>query len=191
MSSEAARAAELLVQLSSQPRLLALAELVRCGKDGASLAELAYRLEMSLPETGDACARLVAAGVATGSGNGFYRARVDTLREVAGALDRTQPIAPLLKEYPQLKSNFTHSRLSTLPPTLSDRYEQIGEMLARYLALDGLCTEDEINRRLAEVTDDVAGVRRMLVETGWLERDRAGTTYGAGRSLPVSQRTAT
>jgi hypothetical protein len=26
----------------------------------------------------------------------------------------------------------------------------------------------------------------MLVETGWLERDRAGTTYGAGRQLPVA-----
>jgi hypothetical protein len=25
----------------------------------------------------------------------------------------------------------------------------------------------------------------MLVETGWLERDRAGTTYGAGRPLPA------
>lgn len=186
MSSEAAHAAELLVQLSSRPRLLALAELVRCGEGGASLAELAYRLEMSLPETGDACARLVAAGLAVGSGNGFYRARADTLREAAGALDRAQPIAPLLKEYPQLKGNFTHGRLTALPPTLSDRYEQIGELLARYLALDGLCTEAEINHRLAEVTDDVPGVRRMLVETLWLERDRAGTTYGAGRSLPVS-----
>ena len=46
------------------------------------------------------------------------------------------------------------------------------------------CDEDEINRRLAAVTDDVAGVRRMLVDTGWLERDRAGTTYGPGRPLP-------
>jgi hypothetical protein len=186
MSVEAARAAELLTQLSSRPRLLALAELIRCGKDSASLAELAYRLEMSLPETGDACARLVAAGVATGSGNGFYRARVDTLREVAGALDRAQPIAPLLREYPQLKANFTHGRLTALPPTLSDRYEMIGELLARFLSLDGLFAEDEINRRLAEVTDDVAGARRMLVETGWLERDRAGTTYGTGRRIPTA-----
>ena len=54
----------------------------------------------------------------------------------------------------------------------------------RFLALDGLCDEDEINRRLSAVTDDVAGVRRMLVDTGWLERDRAGTTYGPGRPLP-------
>jgi hypothetical protein len=186
MSVEAARAAEILAQLSSPARLLALAELVRCGKDGASLAELSYRLEMSLPETGDACARLVAIGVATGSGNGFYRARVDSLREAAGALDRSQPIASLLAGYPQLRGNFAHGRLTELPPTLSDRYEMIGELLARYLALDGLYAEDEINRRLSTVTDDVAGVRRMLVETGWLERDRAGSTYGAGRQVPSS-----
>jgi len=38
------------------------------------------------------------------------------------------------------------------------------------------------------VTDDVAGARRMLVETGWLERDRAGTTYGLGRQLPTDEK---
>ena len=184
MSLEAARAAEILTQLSGRTRLLALAELVRCGKDGASLAELAYRLELPLPETGDACARLVALGVATGSGNGFYRARIEQLRDAAGAVDRLQPISGLLGGYPKLRGNFSHGRLTSLPPTLSDRYEQMAELLARFLALDGLYDEDDINRRLAAVTEDVAGVRRMLVDTGWLERDRAGTTYGPGRALP-------
>jgi hypothetical protein len=94
-----------------------------------------------------------------------------------------QPIAPLLATYPQLRGNFSHGRLVSLPPTLSDRYQQLGELLARFLALDGLYDEDQINHRLAAVTDEVASVRRMLVDTGWLERDRAGTTYGAGRPL--------
>jgi hypothetical protein len=183
MSVEAARAAEILAQLSSPTRLLALAELVRCGPGGASLAELAYRLDRPLPETGDACARLVAIGVAIGSGNGFYRARLDELRESAEAVDRLQPIAVLLADYPKLRGNFKHGRLISLPPTLSDRYPMIGELLARFLALDGLYDEDEINGRLAVVADDVAGARRMLVDTGWLERDRAGTTYGPGRQL--------
>ena len=99
-----------------------------------------------------------------------------------------QPIAPLLGDYPHLEGFFAHGRLTALPPTLSDRYQQIGEMLARFLALDGLYGEDEINRLLSAVTDDVAGVRRMLVETGWLERDRAGTTYGPARPLPQPAR---
>ena len=189
MSVEAARAAEVLAQLSVPVRLLALAELVRRGKEGASLGELSYAMELPLPEVGDACARLVGLGLATGTGNGFYRARPDGLRDAAAAVDRLQPITPLLADYPQLRGNFSHGRLTGLPPTLSDRYELIGELIARYLALDGLYAEDEINRRLATITDEVAGTRRMLVDTGWLERDRAGRTYGPGRPLPQPVRT--
>lgn len=185
MSLEAARAADVLAALSSTTRLSALAELTRRGREGATIAELAYALDASVPQTGDACARLVALGLATGSGNGVYRARPEGLREAAAAVDRLQPIAPLLAEYPQLRCYFAHGRLSSMPPTMSERYTQLGELLARFLDLDGLFTEDEINKRLADVTDDVAGLRRMMVDTGWLERDRAGTTYGAGRPVPV------
>ncbi len=184
MSSEAARAAEILAQLSAPPRLLAFAELVRRGRDGATVTDLAAAVDLPLPKAGDACARLVALGLATGSGNGPYRARPEALREAAAAVDRLQPIDPLLAGYPELRGNFAHGRLVALPPTLSDRYHLIGELIARFLDLDGLYEEPEINRRLAAVTDDVAGVRRMLVDTGWLERDRAGTTYGPGRTPP-------
>ncbi|HEX5199016.1 DUF2087 domain-containing protein [Paractinoplanes rhizophilus] len=184
-SADAARAAEILAQLSAPQRLAAFAELVKRGKEGATLAELAYALDVPVQQAGEACARLTGAGLATGTGNGVYRADLDAVRQAVRAVDRMQPITPLLAEYPNLKGFFAHGRLTALPPTLSDRYQQIGELFARFLALDGLHTEDEINRRLTAVTDDVAGVRRMLVETGWLERDRAGTTYGPGR--PLSQ----
>jgi len=184
MSVEAARAAEVLAQLSDQTRLRAMAELVHRGGEGATLAELTFILDLPLAKVGDACARLVGLGLATGTGNGVYRARPEGLREAADAVDRLQPITALLAGYPQLRGNFSHGRLTSLPPTLSDRYELIGELLARFLALDGLYAEDEINRRLAAVTDEVAGTRRMLIDTGWLERDRAGTTYGPGRPLP-------
>jgi hypothetical protein len=124
--------------------------------------------------------------VATGTGNGVYRARLDGVRENADALVRTQPVASLLGDYPQLRAYFAYGRLRELPPAQSDRYALIGEMLARYLYYGGLAPgdlldESEINARLAAVTDDVAGVRRMLVDEGWLGRDRAGTTYGLGR----------
>jgi hypothetical protein len=184
MSRHAARAADVLAQLSSQTRLLTFAELVRRGTDGATLAELTHALDLPRPKVGDACARLVGLGVATGSGDGVYRARPEGLREAAAAVDALQPIAALLAGYPQLRGYFSHGRLTGLPPTLSDRYPLLAELLTRFLALDGLVDEDDINRRLAAVTDDVAAVRRMLVDTGWLERDRAGTTYGAARPLP-------
>ncbi|WP_041832058.1 DUF2087 domain-containing protein [Actinoplanes sp. N902-109] len=184
MSAEAARAAEILAQLAVPARLAAFAELVRRGTEGGTLAELAYVLERSKPEVGDACARLVAAGIVTGTGDGVYRAHPGLLRDAAGAVDRLQPVTALLDDYPQLRGFFSHGRVTALPPTLSDRYPMMGELLARYLDLDGLCDEDTVNRRLARITDDVAGARRLLVESGWLERDRAGTTYGPGRPLP-------
>ncbi len=168
-----------------------LAELVRHGRNGVTLGELSAALDLPLPKAGDACARLVALGLAAGAGAGTYRARLDGLRDAAAAVDRLQPIDHLLADYPQLHDNFAHGRLVSLPPTLSDRYHLIGELIARFLDLDGLHDEHDINRRLAAITDDVAGVRRMLVDTGWLERDRAGTTYGPGRPLPdrISTRT--
>ena len=181
MSAEAARAAELLTQLSNPARLRAFAGLVARGKEGFSVTEMSFLLDMTKPEAGEALGRLAALGLASGTGDGYYRAKPEVLREAAQALVGTLPIAPLLKEYPQLKSFFAHGRLTSLPPTLSERYEQIAELLARFLAVRGVLTEDEVNKRLAVVTDDVAAVRRMLVETGWLERDRAGTSYGSAR----------
>jgi DNA-binding IclR family transcriptional regulator len=188
MSAEAANAAEILSQLAVPARLAAFAELVRRGRDGATIAELAYHLDVPVQQAGEALARLTGSGLASGSGDGVYRARPEVLREAAAAVDRLQPITPLLADYPQLRGNFAHGRLTGLPPTLSERYQLVGELLARFLALDDLVDEDDINRRLSAVTDDVAGVRRMLVETGWLERDRAGTTYGLGRPLPQPSR---
>ncbi|GAA2639212.1 DUF2087 domain-containing protein [Paractinoplanes durhamensis] len=183
MSAEAARASEFLSQLAVPARLAAFAELARRGQEGATLAELAYTLDVPIQEAGELLARLVGAGLATGTGNGVYRTNAAILRDAATALDRAQPIARYLADYPQLRGNFAHGRLSTLPPTMSERYLQVGELFARFLALDGLYSEAEINTRLSAVTDDVAGVRRMLVETGWLERDRAGTTYGPARPV--------
>lgn len=184
MSREAAHAAEILAQLAAPARLRVLAELARHGRDGATPAELAGSLGLPLPAIGDACARLVALGLAFGAGEGTYRARLDGLRDAAAAVDRLQPIDSLLADYPQLRGNFAHGRLTSLPPTLGERSPLIGELFARFLDLDGLHDEHDINRRLAAVTDDVAGVRRMLVDTGWLHRDRAGTAYGLGRPLP-------
>jgi len=187
MSVEAARAAEVLAALSSPTRLRVLGELARRGQEGGTLAELSYVLELSVPETGTACARLASLGLATGTGDGVYRARIGELRDAAAAVDRMQPVTPLLADYPQLRGYFAHGRLTSLPPTLSERYDMLGELLSRFLALDGLYAETEINGRLAEITDDVAGVRRMLVETGWLERDRAGAVYGPGRRPVLGQ----
>jgi hypothetical protein len=185
VSAAAARAAQVLTHLSHPDRLAVLASLSRRGPDGATITAMASELDMPVTRVGDAVSRLRGIGLATGTGNGVYRVRLDGLREAAYDIEKEQPISRLLVAYPELKPNFVHGRVKELPPTMSDRSELMGELLARFLDLDGLYEEAEINRRLSAVTDDVAGARRMLVETGWLERDRAGTTYGLGRQLPA------
>ncbi|GAA4972785.1 hypothetical protein GCM10025331_78320 [Actinoplanes utahensis] len=172
--------------LSHPLRVRAFAELARHGKDGVTIFEMSLHLDLPRPEVAELLGRLVGAGVATGTGNGTYRVRDGVLREAAQALGRVQPIAALLKGYPRLEPYFAHGRLTGLPPTMSDRSRQMAELFARFLAVEGILTEDEVNRRLAVVADDVAAVRRMLVETGWLERDRAGTSYGSARLLPAA-----
>jgi uncharacterized protein DUF2087 len=171
------RAAEVLSQLSNPTRLCLLGELVRRGDDGATLADLAAALELPVMKVGDACSKLLALDVATRNGAGRYVARLAGLRDISAALDELQPITALLGEYPRLRGTFSHGRLVAMPVLYGDLYWQLAEVLARFVALDGPVNEAEINRRLSGVGDDVALLRRMLVETGWFIRDRAGTTY--------------
>jgi len=175
-----ARAADLLSLMSDETRLLILAELVRRGRTGATLPELSQALGLPLPKVGDACARMTGMEIAIRV-DGRYAARLHSLQEASRDLDTLQPISQLLAEYPKLKSIFSHGRLVAMPVLYGDVYWQLAEMLARFVALADLADEPEINRRLSGVTDDVALLRRMLVDTGWLERDKAGTTYGPSR----------
>jgi hypothetical protein len=170
-------AAELLSQLANPTRLMVLAELVRHGDGGATLAELATAMDLPVAKLGDACSRLLSAQAAERSSDGRYSARLAGLREASQALDDLQPIGVLLTDYPKLRSAFSHGRLISIPVLYGEGYWQLAEVLARFVALDGPVDEPEVNRRLAGVTDDVAKIRRMLVDTGWLERDKAGTTY--------------
>jgi hypothetical protein len=187
VSAAASHAASILTHLSHPDRLAVLAELSRRGSAGGTIAAVAASLDLPVTRVGDACSRLRGIGVVSGTGNGIYRARLEGLREAAADVEKAQPISRLLVAYPELKPHFAYGRIKELPPTLSDRSDLMGELLARFLDLDGLYEEAEINRRLSLVTDDVAGARRLLVETGWLERDRAGTTYGLGRQLPSAE----
>jgi DNA-binding IclR family transcriptional regulator len=180
------RAAELLSHLADENRLLILATLTRHAADGATLTEIGEELGLPLAKVGDACARLVALGVAHREGNRFH-ARLAGFREAAGDLDALHPISALLSAYPKLRGSFSHGRLVSMP-ALGDGYAQLAEMLARFVDLPGEVDEAEVNRRLRDVSDDVAKLRRMLVDLGWLVRDRAGRTYRAGTPESVVPR---
>ena len=54
-------------------------------------------------------------------------------------------------------------------------------MASRILVDDERLTEREINERLAAIVDDVAAIRRYLVDEGLIERTRSGTEYALAR----------
>jgi hypothetical protein len=170
-----ARAAELLALMGDRTRLLMLAEVARRGDDGASIGDVAEAVGVPLRAAGDACARLVGLGVMARV-DGRFVARLDGLRDAANDLDDGHPITPLLDDYPKLKGIFSHGRIVQMP-VLGVHGADLAALMGRLCALDGPVDEPEINRRLSSVSEDVALLRRLMVDQGVLIRDRAGTTY--------------
>jgi DNA-binding transcriptional ArsR family regulator len=188
-----ARAAELLSQLSHPLRLSIVAELVRRAGDGRRpllVAEIAAAVDVPIRDAANAVSRLQSLGLierveVEGVGQA-YTARLPTLRDAAVDLDAENPVTELLADAPRLRGVFTHGRLVTLPD-MSVHGRDLAVMLGRLIDFDGFVDEAEINRRLASVSDDVAQLRRLMVDEGVLLRDRAGTTYEmAPRSIWAS-----
>ena len=179
------QAAEILSTLAEPSRLGVLAELARRGSDGASLGELATALGLPAKVVGASVARLVAVGVAVRVGNS-YCAQLAEMRDVVSRLDAMNPISDLLEEYPRLKGVFSHGRLVSTPE-LSVHGHDLAVLVGQLVGLDGAADETEINRRLSVVSDDVALLRRLLVDEGVWRRDAAGTTYrpAAAAGLPA------
>jgi DNA-binding Lrp family transcriptional regulator len=170
------RAAELLSMLADRTRLRVLAELSRCGQSGATMPALAEALDIPLDKVRQSVARLVGLEVVERVGQNIFVVRLSGLRAAAAALDDLSPVTALLEEYPRLRGCFSHGRLVAMP---SDTHgADFAEFLGRLVAVEGVVDEAEINRRLA-VVGDPAALRRLMVDTGVLVRDSAGTAYTA------------
>ena len=173
-----ARAAELLSQLSHPLRLSIVGELTRRAADGQrplAIAEIAAALDAPIRKVADAVSRLHGVGLLERIDQ-TYAVRLAALREAADNLDAENPLTGLLADAPRLRGVFTHGRLVTLPD-LSIHGRDLAVLLGRLIDFEGVVDEAEINRRLAIVSDDVALLRRLMVDEGVLVRDRAGTTY--------------
>ena len=173
-----ARAAELLSQLSHPLRLSIVGELTWRAADGQrplTIPEIAAALDAPMRKVADAVARLHAIGLLERTDQ-TYAVRLTTLRDAADDLDAENPLTDLLADAPRLRGVFTHGRLVTLPD-LSIHGRDLATLLGRLIDFDGAVDEAEINRRLAIVSDDVAQLRRLMVDEGVLVRDRAGSTY--------------
>jgi DNA-binding transcriptional ArsR family regulator len=179
MSTHASvRAAELLSQLSHPVRLAIVADLARRSASGGRpllIAEIAAAVDVPIRDAADAVSRLYALGLLERVGHA-YTTRLATLRDAAGDLDAENPVNALLAEAPRLRGVFTHGRLVALPD-LDVHGRDLAQLLGRLIRFDGEVDEAEVNRRLALVSDDVAQLRRLMVDEGVLVRDRAGSRY--------------
>jgi hypothetical protein len=92
------------------------------------------------------------------------------LRAAAAAIDASFPVTALLAGEPDLGRFFGHGRLVTMPekPVLKRR---IAELLVRLLPADRVLAEAEVNAALRPVHDDVASLRRLMVDLGLVTRN--------------------
>lgn len=77
---------------------------------------------------------------------------------------------------------FTDSRLNALPARPAERHAVMLHIRDQVLAAEESLREDQLNERLAVIHEDVALLRRYMVDHGLVHRDAAGTDY----RLPAS-----
>lgn len=68
-------------------------------------------------------------------------------------------------------------RLVGMPARTADRRAVLEHLAARVLGVTETLSEAEINTRLADVTDDVAGLRRAFVDHALVVRTADGSAY--------------
>lgn len=78
-------------------------------------------------------------------------------------------------------------RLMGLPSKPSERLELLCLLASRALRPGEVVTEKELNARLAAFDDDVATLRRLMVEAELLERTPTGTEYALVEPEPVAE----
>jgi hypothetical protein len=169
--AEVSRAAALLGALAVPSRLELLAAVVRRQRERAdcSVRALAAELDRGQRELVKDVVRLRECGLLSVDGGGMS-VELEVLRAAAGAIDATFPVTGLLASEPDLGRFFRHGRLATMPenPNLKRR---IAALLVRLLPTDRTLSEAEVNAALRPVHDDVASLRRLMVDLGLVTRN--------------------
>lgn len=120
-----------------------------------------------------ALARLAEAGVLDADG------RVDQAALRALLKDSARPPARGVERFLT-----PTGRLMGLPSRPAERLELLGLLASRVLRRGEVVTEKELNARLSTIDDDVATLRRLMVEAELLERTPTGTEYALVEDLP-------
>lgn len=178
-------AARLIGSLGTVPRLRVAAAVIL---GSGTAAEVRSATGLDARTVHRELDRLVAAGVIGAGPDGRFGARVEDLaaaaRELAKAAaaqpSREPPITP---EEKVRRAFFKDGRLTSIPAQRSKRLV-ILDVLAQEFEPGRRYPEREVNRRLRGWNDDVAALRRYLVDEGFMQRDRA-EYWRAGGSFDI------
>src|SRR5829696_1974988 len=154
--------------------------------------ELAERLALTPPTISHHMRRLVAArlvDVEPEAQSRIYSLRTDAIHEISGSIlgkDASQPASD--EDNAVLRAFFDGSRLRQIPASRKKRVIVLRRLLERF-APGRSYPESEVNQLLREAHDDVATLRRELVDYGFMVRDRG--IYRIATELPARGSTVT
>ena len=148
--------------------------------------ELAERLSLTPPTISHHVRRLVAAGlvdVRQDAQSRIYSLRMDTIRALSQENDDDRTVQRADEEDDAvLRTFFDGPRLRQIPRGRKKRVIVLRRLLERFEP-EREYTEREVNELLREAHDDVATLRRELVDYGFMVRDRG--IYRIATELPA------
>jgi len=153
----------------------------------SSVEELAAMLHISASTVSHHLARLGEIGLVTAKAEGYnnvYRLETDTLEklakrllaeetlpEVAKDLDRKAYDRKIFGDY--LNPDGSIRQL----PTSRRKLDVILRYLADHFEFERTYTEKEVNHIIGALHEDISGLRRHLISTKYLDRERDGSAY--------------
>jgi biotin operon repressor len=153
----------------------------------SSVEELAAMLDVNPSTVSHHLSKLNEIGLVSARAEGYYniytlRTEIlqemaqrmlseNTLPDVAKDLDREAYDRKILKDY--LAKDGTISQL----PTNQRKLDVILRYLAEQFEFDRKYSEKEVNDIIAAYNEDISGLRRDLISTGYLDRERDGSAY--------------
>jgi DNA-binding transcriptional ArsR family regulator len=147
--------------------------------------ELADRLALTPPTISHHMRRLVAArlvDVVPDAQCRIYSLRTGAIREISESVLSDQPMQPARDEDDAvLRAFFDGPRLRQIPASRKKRVIVLRRLLERF-APGRAYPEAEVNELLRQAHDDVATLRRELVDYGFMVRDRG--IYRLATELP-------
>jgi hypothetical protein len=148
--------------------------------------ELADRLNLTPPTISHHMRRLVAArlvNVEPDAQSRIYSLRSDAIREISGSvLGNDAPQPEREEDNAVIRAFFDGPRLRQIPSSRKKRVIVLRRLLERFVPGRSY-PESEVNDLLREAHDDVATLRRELVDYGFMVRDRG--IYRIATELPA------